>query len=341
MWQLDNQTRYAAERTWIRDADGAEVWIVAVKATYALQPDGRAQIAEQQKPIHPGLVLHEDGLSPAFETDLGPSKAATDVWLCGHAWSQNGKPVPHLRVGFQVGPIQRQLEVFGERYWKPGFLRDAASAPRPFVRMPLTWAHAYGGDGPDGISGNPVGMGLTKDADGRQRLPHLEHPARPLRGPQDEAPSMGVGPVPRHWPPRSRYAGTYDTPWQAARAPLPASSLDPRHWQVSPPEQQVPGHLKGGEPIVLDGLTPPGFAKNGLYRSAVPKLSLGFTTHFLDGSRVVSRSVIHNLILLPDLPALCVVHHMALPCHAQVNLLERTTIIEKRRPLDRVERLLP
>lgn len=340
MWRLDNHTAYAAERAWWRDADGAEVWTVAVKATYELLPDGRSRVAAWQQPVHTGLVLHEDGMSPAFETDLGPPKHNTDVWLCGHAYSRNGQAVERMRVGFEVGSVRRYLDVYGDRYWQFGLLRETPSVPTPFVRMPLTWANAYGGDGPQGATGNPVGKGLEKDARGLRPLPNLEHPMRHVENLLVRSPAMGVGPVPRDWPARAQYAGTYDAAWQATRAPLQAADLDPRHWQVAVPEQQVAGHLKGGEPIVLDGLTPPGFAREGIYRTRVPRLSLGFTTHFSDGSRATSRSAIHSLILLPDGadgsgPLISVVHHMALPCHPKVNRLHRTVIIEKQRPLER------
>lgn len=341
MWQLDNRTPYAADRTWIRDADGAEVWIVAVKASYELLPGGDTRVAAIQAPVNSGLVLHEDGSSPLYETDLGPPKSATDVWLVGHAHSQTGKPIASMRIGFAVGPVLRQVQVFGDREWL-GFGRSGASDPKPFVRMPLTWARALGGEGPDCKTGNPVGCGIVKQADGRHRLPNLEHPSRPSGSLLASATTQGVGPIARHWPMRRQYAGTYDAAWQRSRAPLQAADLDPRHWQVAPAAQQVPGRLKGGEAIALQGITPAGFAPDGIYCTTLPKLTLGFKTRFFDGSMVTTRSVIHNVIMLPDGlqgsgPLISVVHHMALPCHAKVNKLERTIITEKLRPLDRAK----
>jgi len=328
MWALENHTAYAADHCWVRDADGAEIWIVAVKATYELLPDGSTRVAQHQEPVNAGLVTHADGISPEHETDLGPQKAATDVWLAGHAWSQNGQPVPHLQVEFEVGPVARRINVYGDRHWVGGLV---ASQPEPFTQMPLTWARAYDGNLPGGAAGNAAVPGASKAAPGPRLLPNLEHPQNLF----DRSASLGVGPIPGHWPQRARHAGTYDAKWQATRAPLQAADLDPRYWQVSTPEQQVPERLKGGENVMLLNLTPPGFAKHGLYRTRIPRLTLGFKTHFHDGSSATSRSVIHNLILLPDLPALCVVHHMALPCHPKVNLLDRTVITEKNRPLDR------
>lgn len=340
MWQLDNQTPFAADSTWIRDADGAEIWIVAVKASYALLPDGSTRIAAHQVPVNTGTVLHDDGVSPVHETDLGPPKLNTDVWLAGHAYPPGGQAVTRLRAGFEVGPVVRHLQVLGDRYRVPGLLGNAASAPQPFTQMALTWARAYGGSGPDCPTGNPVGRGIVADARGLTWLPNLEHPSRATTNLLVTSPSMGVGPVPRHWPQRSRHGGTYDAAWQATRAPLPPADVNALHWQVAPEPQQAPGHLRGGEPVALMNLTPPGFAKNGMYRFRLPRLTLGFRTRFYDGSILISRSVVHSVILQPDGhhgsgPLVSVVHHMHLPCHAKVNLLDRTSITRKTRPLDR------
>ena len=40
MWSVTNRTPYAAERCWVRDKNGAEVWLVAVKGTFLIGPDG-------------------------------------------------------------------------------------------------------------------------------------------------------------------------------------------------------------------------------------------------------------------------------------------------------------
>ncbi len=37
---LNNKTPFAAERSWVRDRNGAEVWLVAVKGTFNILPDG-------------------------------------------------------------------------------------------------------------------------------------------------------------------------------------------------------------------------------------------------------------------------------------------------------------
>ncbi len=334
MWSLANYTAYAADRTWIRDINGAEVWIVAVKATYDILPDGRTQIAREQVPVLSGPALHADQLNPCFETDLGPSRAATDIILNAHAYVQSADPVNELLVGFKVGTLQRTARVIGERTWQRGIMGLSPSTPQAFRKMPLRPDRTFGGDDPAGkqSSGNPVGCGASRQLG--ERLPNIESIEIPYRPGEAANKAVIFGPIPGHWPARLQYAGTYDEAWQESRYPLAPLDLDPRFWQTAPLEQQVHGRLKGGEAITLANLTPPGFVADGRLAFTLPKLSLHLETRFYDGTREIHRPVIHSLILEPDHPRISVVYHSALACHAKVNKLDRTLIREKRRPLD-------
>lgn len=337
MWRVDNHTQYTVGCTWIRDQDGAEVWVVAVKATYDILPDGELQVANVQVPVFAGPVPYENSDSVQHETDLGPEKAATDVLLIGNAWALNGKPVTDMLVGLKVGAMTRVAHVYGDREWKSLLLVDTPGAAKPFTKMPLTWERAYGGDGPECRSGNPVGCGIHPDAHGIRTMPNIEHSKKRLSSPRSNLPATGFGPIARNWPLRRQYGGTYDANWQATRAPLLPLDFDHRFWQIAPVEQQVPGRLKGGEPIALAGLAPSGFGNDGVLHATLPKVTLAFETQFTDGTSVNSRSAIHSVIFdTSDTPRVSVVHHMALPCHAKVNQLARTIIFEKSRPLDRV-----
>lgn len=331
MWQVDNRSPFAVGREWIRDVDGREVWIVAVKATYEVGSDGSTPVADQQVPVHSGPLADREG-APLYDTDLGPSKSNTDVLLLGHAYAPGGRPVRELSVGFRVGKLTRSARIFGERRWKRGLFAPEPTMAEPFVRMPLSWTRALGGDALDDprATGNPVGCGLALDGP----LPNIEHPEKAFASPDARPAVTGFGPVPRHWPWRQRHAGTYDTAWARTRRPLQPMDLDPLHWQIAPPEQQYPGQLRGGEEVVLAHLAPPGVTADGVLRFALPRLTLGFETLFYDGTRVRSRSRIHSVILEPDYPRVSVVHHMALPCHPKVNQLDRTIVTVKRRPLD-------
>lgn len=339
MWSVDNKTAYAAAGGWIRDIDGSEVWIVAVKATYDIEPDGSLRVSADQVPVHRAAVPQPGLQSLLSDTDLGPPHSATDVLLVGCAHAPSHEPVCELKVAWQVGPIKRRARVVGDRSVGRGLLGSALggwfsglpSGTEPFIRMPLTWERAQADD-----EFNPVGCGRTVGEDGRIALPNVMSPLRPVNLPGSGAAPVGFGPIAGHWKPRTRHAGTYDKRWQEHRSPLLPQDLDPRYWQSALPEQQVKPHLRGGERVALRNLTPAGFAKDSRIAFALPRLSLSFETRFHDGSVERSRSVIHTIVLdTQERPRLSVVHHMSLPCHSKVNLLDRTIVRELRRPLDR------
>jgi len=333
MWQLDNHTSFAADATFIRDMNGSEIWVVAVKATYDIAPDGRTSISSEQVPVAFGPALDDHGV-PLEEDDLGAPKANTDIILNGHAHSPDGKPVTELAVGFRVGNLVREAYVFGNRKWERGLIGLHPGKPEPFVRMPLHWGRCFGGteSHSKSLMLNPAGCGV--DTNGP--LPNVEDRNHLIASPFDRPVPNGFGPVPCHWPWRRRYAGTYDKKWSEKRDPLLPEDFDPRHWQIASPAQQYDGHLRGGEPIVFANLTEPGRSREkGRLEFTLPKLSLGFSTRFYDGSQVNDRRcAIHTIILEPDYPRVIVVHHMTVPCHPKVNLLDRTIITAKARPLD-------
>lgn len=336
MWRIDNRTPYAAERSWIRDADGAEVWVVAVKATYDILPDGTTRIAAEQPPVNTGPVPHPGLKSLRYDTDLGPAKSNTDIILNGHAHSPQGNPVSELLVGFSVAGIVRSACVYGDRHWDDGF-PSMPTKPAPFTSMPLVYERAFGGKLPEQKRelSNPVGRGIQPDEEGRIWLPNIEARDKQVSGKGDRPPVTCFGALPVQWPDRRQYAGTYDDAWFEHRRPLIPTDLQPAFWQIAPAQQQASGHLKGGEAILLANLTPPGFVPDSRLALTLPKLTLAFQTYFHDGTMERSRARIHTVILEPDYPRLSVVHHMTLPCHPKVNMLDRTLIIQKKRPLDR------
>lgn len=336
MWSLVNRTRYAADRGWVRDKHGAEIWVVAVKATYDVHADGSLALSARQVPVHAGPQIDSRTGELCAETDLGPAKSGTDVVLLGHAHSPSGDAVTELPIAFEVGPLKRTAWVLGDRIWRKGFTGHSPGAPEAFVRMPLTWSRALGGDDQDApdATGNPVGRGIVRQRDERFLMPNIEDAGQRLKELSDRPPVAAFGPVPERWPWRARHAGTYDDDWFENRRPLLPDDVDERSWRIAPPAQQLPDHLRGGEPVALHNLTPPGFCPGSQVRFALPRLTLGFETRFYDGSVERSRSRIHTLILEPDWPRVTVVHHMSLPCHPKVNLLDRTIISEKLRPLD-------
>jgi hypothetical protein len=329
MWQVDNRTPFAAERGWVRNRTGAEVWLVAVKCTFGITPDGTTEVARDQPPVLRVPEHHgEPGKSSLkHEADLVLTKTATDVVVVGQAHAPGGRPVAQLEAGFRVGPVQKVLRVSGNRAWRGAGI----SAPEPFVTMPLVYERAFGGVDArsphperDWDWRNPVGTGfaVTRDNLAGVSLPNVEYPDEGVRTPKDRPRPAGFGPIAGHWQPRVGFAGTYDDRWMKERQPLLPEDFDDRFYQCAPPDQQARGFLRGGEPVALHHLTP-----SGDLRFVLPKVFLGFETRFYDGTRQLHQErTLHTVILEPEYPRVSLVWHTALPCHFKVQKLERTIV---------------
>jgi len=332
MWEVDNRTPFAAGRAWVRDLDGTEIWLVAVKATFDIGLDGHTQASPEQPPVlHTAEHYGEPGKSSIkYDADLVLTKRTTDVIVVGHAWAPRGAPVSHTEVGIHVGLIQKTLRVSGDRIWGS----FGASAPKPFEKMALVYENAFGGvdarsrtPDRDWEWRNPVGTGYAvsnRNAAGL-KLPNVEDPKQLIRSWEDRPPPAGFGAIDRHWQPRAGYAGTYDDHWMKTRQPLLAADLDDRYFQSAPADQQAPEFLRGGELVVLHNLHP-----QGLLQFTLPRLHLGFETRFYDGSRELHKNRrLHTVILEPDFPRVSLVWHSALPCHFKVQKLDRTVVTLK------------
>ncbi|TAN85853.1 MAG: DUF2169 domain-containing protein [Gallionella sp.] len=335
MWQLDNRTPFSAERTWVRDRNGAEIWLVAVKCTFDIKRDGATGIAQDQPPV----MMAPEHINPAepaksslkYDMDLVRTKTTTDVVVRGHAHAPHGQPATKLDIGVRVGPVQKRLRVIGDRVWHG----RTPSIPLPFVKMPLIYEAAYGGFDPESLhtqrpqwdARNPVGTGFALSAsriDGL-KLPNIEYHDKLITRWNDRPTPAGLGPLCAHWQPRASFAGTYDDKWQQERFPLLPLDFDDRYYQCAPTDQQTPQFLKGGEPATLINLTP-----GGELRFELPRVVLGFETFFYTGERQLhDRPKLHTVIIEPDFPRVSLIWHTALPCHPKVYKLNNTRIIQK------------
>lgn len=336
MWQLDNRTPFAAERTWVRDRDGAEIWLVAVRCTFDIKSDGTTEPAGEQPPV----VMAPTYIDPAkpaqsslkYETDLVRTKCTTDVLVSGHAYAPGGKPVEEMDVSLHVGSIQKRLHITGDRVWQG----RSPSRPKPFVTMPLVYERAYGGMDPGSKDGpnpqwderNPVGTGyaLSRDRIEGLRLPNIEYPEQLVRKWDHRPPPAGFGPICGHWKSRVSLAGTYDDRWQQERFPLLPLDFDDRYFQSAPVDQQPTEFFSGRETVTIQNLTP-----NGRLQFQLPQVRLGFETFFNTGERQVhERPKLHSVIIDADLLRMSVVWHTALPCHPKVYKLMKTRIVQKK-----------
>ena len=233
MWAIANGTPLSADRTWVRDRNGSEVWLVAVKGTFLVSEEGTLVVAPRQQPVRlaPVYVGEPGASSLRYDIDLVYKKPATDILVHGNAHATKGSTVTSTNVGFRVGNITKELIVFGDRVWKSTALGLVMTDPEPFERLPVIWERAYGGSADRERKvwdiRNPVGTGFISrraDAPGT-KLPNVEHPDSLIRAWDDRPVPAGFGPIDRHWSQRAKYAGTYDAAWEDHRKPTSAERL--------------------------------------------------------------------------------------------------------------------
>jgi hypothetical protein len=335
VWALENDTPFAAERSWARDRDGAEVWLVAVKGTYTIHPDGATTLAREQEPVWlaPQYRGTPGQSSLLYESDLVHTKPTTDILLHGHAYAPGGRPTAQLDATLKIAGLSKTLRVFGDRTWAKGLRGPALTDPTPFVKMPLTYERSYGGNDPkvddpqvpSSERRNPVGRGFALAPDHLAGRPaaNVEDPGALITSWRQRPRPSGFGPIARDWSPRLEYAGTYDAAWDQQRRPLLPLDFQDRYYQCAPEDQQAPGYLRGGEAVELHHLTP-----EGALRFTLPRVVLGFTTR-IAGRLEYHRANLHTVTIEPDAPRVILAWHTALACHHDVYTLKQTTIFVK------------
>jgi hypothetical protein len=336
MWEVDNSTPFAVGHSWVRDRNGAETWIVAVRGTFDIQPDGSTVPSKTQVPVCDTPAYGGDPSKSSLlnDTDLTLTKTGTDVVMRGHAYAPNGEPRRSVDVSIRVGAISKQVRVFGDRFWVRGASGMTLSQARPFVQIPLIWERAYGGADPKNTdpnqpawsAQNPAGVGFANseaNLENRQ-APNLEDPTALITSWKDRPKPAGFGPIAYHWSPRVDFCGTYDAAWRKTRFPLVPTDFDDRFYQCAPTDQQVRNFLRGGEACELVNVSP-----KGPIRFRLPKVVVGFQTHFYTGAHADHNGRLHTVILDPDHHRVMLVWQSALPAHAKVLKLERTNVFEK------------
>lgn len=270
--ELINATRMTAGYNMGLEPSGRELLVVVIKGSFALPRPGEAvQLLDDQLPLNlADIYSGEAGLSaPLYEIDYAPRKQSCDVLLNGCAYAPPGQAVTRLRVGLQVGPINKFIDVIGPRVWQAQAGGVRASEPQPFARMPISYDLAFGGTDQesadptehDAYAPNPVGRGFRKllktgHVHGRP-LPNTELPGQPVISPHGNYTPMAYGPIGRGWPQRARFGGTYDQAWLDECFPFLPKDFDERYYQAAPLDQQMPIPTEALK-VRLSHLTPDG-----------------------------------------------------------------------------------
>jgi hypothetical protein len=334
MWAIKNRTPYRVGKTWARDKNGVHEWIVAVKGTFDIKPNGNLELADEQlEPLILPEYIGEVGESSLrYDADLVTLKPTTDLVLNGTAHAPNGCPSPDFPVAVRVGTLSKTLRVKGNRRWGEGLFGSSSSAVEPITQMPIIYERAYGGydqTDPDPKNHridlrNPVGCGVVAQPRHRlgQPLPNFEY----LGGNLENAGPAGFGAIDSFWSPRRELHGTYDHAWRKGRYPLLPLDWNPRSVLSSPADQRPEAYLVGGEQVELKNLTP-----SGVLRFSLPKVRFIFRTIFSTrfGARVEEYGGrLATVILEPDYPRVIMVWSSTLHCAKDPDYLEETIVYE-------------
>ncbi len=197
MPELLNYTPFPNFRYYSSDNRGREFGVVIVKATYAIEADGRLAVAEEQAPLVFDDTCHgaDNETSLRLPSDLVPHKPRTDLIVDAVARAPGGEPKRSWTCGIAVEGaaglvLAKSLRVTGPREWRPRWRRRLSaeeardwrahrrlfagwdlSEPEPASEVPLRYELAYGGTvaaGEDEAGRprfvcevrNPIGRGL-------------------------------------------------------------------------------------------------------------------------------------------------------------------------------------
>jgi hypothetical protein len=177
---------------------GIMLAVIVAKAAYEIRPDGTVE----PRPDELVEVLEEPTATPLglLPSDHVPYRVGVDLFVHAQAYAPGGQPTPAMQVSLSLGQFTHTLLVVGQRRWTRG---SYASDPEPFVTMPLTYAHAYGGmtsyrGQPVAYPDNPEGRGFVCEAEAVEgtELPNIEDPNQRISSWQDRRTPMGWAPIP-------------------------------------------------------------------------------------------------------------------------------------------------
>ena len=336
--ELINATRMVAGYTMALEPSGRELLVVVIKGTFVLPRNGESvRLADEQLPLTMAdTFTGEPGFSaPVNEMDFAPRKPACDVLLVGHARAPAGQQVTRMRAGLRVGPMERAIEVVGDRVWQAGLGGITMSQPKHFSEMLVSYDRAFGGadrhsedeSEHDAFLPNPVGRGWHKHlkaawVDGSP-MPNIEAIGRPVRSPADRPQPMALGPLGRGWPQRACHAGTYDQQWLDEVFPFLPADFDARYHQAAPPEQQLP-LPKGPMDVVLTG-----FTADGVRQFVLPHFEAPVQIFPKRGAMETCAALMDTLVFEPDQQRFTMTWRVARPLRQSLHEIAQVLVGKK------------
>ena len=216
--------------------------------------------------LHPNAILPEPNASLVYDVaakalgknallDEGLPKACGEFLLYGAAYPPAGHLGQPISVRVNVGGLQKQLAIFGDRTISPLGIR---SKPASFSRMPLTPENAYGGKN---YPLNPKGKGADKIIDpvttsAQRSMPNIESPNRLMVSASDQPEPSGFWAFTPDSPKRSGLLGRFNDRWLVNRWPHLPIDTQAEYFQTAPVDQRLEHYFSGDEAISLHNLHP-------------------------------------------------------------------------------------
>ncbi len=333
MLQIYNYSPFKTERAVLLDKNGAQVWVVAIKATYLFDEAGKTRLADEQEPVFvaPEYFGEPGKSSLRREGELVIEHPGTDIVFNASAYAP-GRAAPSVNVAVEVAGLRKTLTVFGNRIWTVGSFGTRKSAPEPFQSIPIVYERAFGGRAPEGVLGgearNPIGQGFAlREVDLHHHpLPNVEDYQTKIESWKDRPPPAGLGAIASDWSPRRELAGTFDDTWKRTQAPLWPLDHQPLFHRSASPGLWSEQPLGGGERVATVGLTPSGTTSFRLPREA-----------FIVESGVAGKRIaqpppqLDRVIIDMDDRRLVMVWSARLACGTRARQVEYTSIDLKRR----------
>jgi hypothetical protein len=228
---------------------------VIARVTYRIE-GARLTFDEEQPWIVSGPSW--DGPEGKMPSDEVFYRGGVDLFVFGSARPPGGRLVEVMTVRVRCGAdFETSVVVVGDRVWQKRGGEIVPSAIEKFTSMPLTLAHAFGGqaswDGlPFPFPYNPEGKGFcveAGDVEGRA-LPNIEDPDHLVKRWDDRPDPVGVGLCPKEFGPRVREAVKF-------REDGALTELKPLLFNAAFPRMVVP-KVAPGERLRVDGVSPDG-----------------------------------------------------------------------------------
>jgi hypothetical protein len=312
--------------------DGRELLVVVVKGTFTMpKPHEEPQLADKQADlVMADEFTGEPGLSAMrYESDFAPFKPRCDVLLNGSAYA-GGDATTRVEVGMRVGSMTKMFAVIGNRFWRKSLAFHSASAPQPFVRMPISYDNAFGGFDNShedekkhtAFMANLAGKGFhsntRREAMDGKPLPNTEELSRTVKNPQGNYRPMAFGPVARSSTSRAEYAGTYDQNWIDNVFPFLPSDFDERYYQSAPVDQQI--DYPRGEEVVLLNLSP-----SGRLEFRLPSIEMPVTFYYKNAEEMKTKANLDTVILEPDMNRFSLAWRSSIPLRR--NMFEMAQVV--------------